>query len=165
MSKPTISVIFTLIGIKSKGDLSYGTIESILETGKGSSWQSHDSSDFCPKKPVGRVKVRSRCTRSKMGPRELTLASPKSNTRLYKRPESVNRAKTSNQRYKRRAGIEGTMSQAAFSLGMRRTRYRGLQKTHFHPYCHSDRDQSATLCGLDMGNAAFENALVTLCTT
>jgi transposase len=34
--------------------------------------------------------------------------------------------------YKRRAGIEGTMSQAAFAFGMRRTRYRGLQKTHFH---------------------------------
>jgi hypothetical protein len=34
--------------------------------------------------------------------------------------------------YKRRAGIEGTMSQAAFAFGMRRTRYRGLQKTHLH---------------------------------
>ena len=36
------------------------------------------------------------------------------------------------ERYKRRAGIEGTMSQAAYALGMRRTRYRGLQKTHLH---------------------------------
>jgi transposase len=34
--------------------------------------------------------------------------------------------------YKRRAGIEGTISQAAFALGMRRTRYRGLKKTHLH---------------------------------
>ena len=34
--------------------------------------------------------------------------------------------------YKRRAGLEGTLSQAAFALGMRRTRYWGLQKTHFH---------------------------------
>jgi transposase len=34
--------------------------------------------------------------------------------------------------YKHRAGIEGTLSQAAHALGMRRTRYRGLQKTHLH---------------------------------
>jgi transposase len=34
--------------------------------------------------------------------------------------------------YKRRAGLEGTMSQAAFVFGMRRTRYRGRQKTHLH---------------------------------
>jgi len=34
--------------------------------------------------------------------------------------------------YKRRAGIEGTISQPAFAFGRRRTRYRGLQKTHFH---------------------------------
>ncbi len=34
------------------------------------------------------------------------------------------------QRYKKRAGVEGTVSQAAFSFGLRRTRYRGLHKTH-----------------------------------
>ena len=32
--------------------------------------------------------------------------------------------------YKRRAGVEGTISQAAWVLGMRRSRYRGLDKTH-----------------------------------
>ncbi|MBK7916714.1 MAG: transposase [Chloroflexi bacterium] len=30
-----------------------------------------------------------------------------------------------------RAGVEGTISQAAYALEMRRTRYRGLTKTHF----------------------------------
>ena len=34
--------------------------------------------------------------------------------------------------YKTRAGVEGTVSQAAFALDMRRTRYRGLAKTHLH---------------------------------
>jgi len=34
------------------------------------------------------------------------------------------------QRYGKRAGIEGTISQGVFALGMRRTRYRGLAKTH-----------------------------------
>ena len=32
--------------------------------------------------------------------------------------------------YARRAGIEGTISQGVRAFGMRRTRYRGLDKTH-----------------------------------
>ena len=32
--------------------------------------------------------------------------------------------------YKKRAGVEGTISQAAWVLGMRRSRYLGLAKTH-----------------------------------
>ena len=32
--------------------------------------------------------------------------------------------------YKKRAGVEGTISQAVGVLGMRRTRYRGLDKVH-----------------------------------
>jgi transposase len=34
------------------------------------------------------------------------------------------------EQYAVRAGVEGTISQAAFTLGARRTRYRGLAKTH-----------------------------------
>jgi IS5 family transposase len=34
------------------------------------------------------------------------------------------------QAYKQRAGVEGTISQAVGVLGMRRTRYRGLDKVH-----------------------------------
>jgi len=34
------------------------------------------------------------------------------------------------QRYKRRAGVEGTISQGVRALGLRRTRYRGLSKEH-----------------------------------
>ncbi len=33
-------------------------------------------------------------------------------------------------RYGKRAGVEGTISQSIFALGMRRSRYRGLEKTH-----------------------------------
>jgi transposase len=33
-------------------------------------------------------------------------------------------------RYRKRAGIEGTISQGVFALGMRRSRYRGMDKTH-----------------------------------
>jgi transposase len=32
--------------------------------------------------------------------------------------------------YRQRAGVEGTISQAAWGLGMRQSRYRGLNKTH-----------------------------------
>jgi transposase len=35
------------------------------------------------------------------------------------------------QRYQRRAGVEGTLSQGVRSCGLRRARYRGLTKTHF----------------------------------
>jgi transposase len=34
------------------------------------------------------------------------------------------------QRYKQRAGVEGTLSQGVRAFGLRRTRYRGLEKTH-----------------------------------
>jgi transposase len=34
------------------------------------------------------------------------------------------------QRYRRRAGVEGTLSQGVRAFGLRRTRYRGLAKTH-----------------------------------
>jgi transposase len=34
------------------------------------------------------------------------------------------------QTYGKRAGIEGTISQGVFALGMRRSRYRGMDKTH-----------------------------------
>lgn len=37
---------------------------------------------------------------------------------------------TFRQRYGKRAGIEGTISQCVFALDMRRSRYRGLDKTH-----------------------------------
>jgi len=37
---------------------------------------------------------------------------------------------TGRELYKRRAGIEGTLSQGVRAFGLRRTRYRGLEKTH-----------------------------------
>jgi transposase len=84
-----------------------------------------------PKAICAACEVRSLCTRSKSGPRELTL-------HLQAQHEAIQAARERQETqafkasYKRRAGIEGTMSQAAFALGIRRTRYRGLQKTHFH---------------------------------
>jgi transposase len=39
------------------------------------------------------------------------------------------------QRYRVRAGIEGTLSQGVRAFGMRRSRYMGLAKTGLHQVC------------------------------
>ena len=75
--------------------------------------------------------VRSQCTRSTTGPRELTL-HPKAQQKALQAARERQQTETFKEVYKRRAGIEGPLSQAAYALGMRRTRYRGLQKTHLH---------------------------------
>jgi transposase len=75
--------------------------------------------------------VRERCTRSTTAARGLTL-HPKAQHLALQAARERQQTERFKEDYKRRAGIEGTMSQAAFALGMRRTRYRGLQKTHFH---------------------------------
>ena len=73
--------------------------------------------------------VRSRCTRSKTGPRELTL-HPKAQHLALQAARERQQTDAFKALYKSRAGVEGTISQAVFALGMRRTRYRGLLKTH-----------------------------------
>jgi transposase len=75
--------------------------------------------------------VRPRCTRSTTGPRELTL-HPQAQQMALQAARERQQTESFTEIYKRRAGIEGTMSQAAYALRMRRTRYRGIQKTHLH---------------------------------
>jgi len=83
-----------------------------------------DKSDcqICPSKNL--------CTRSRIyGHRELTFSLQEEHMALQ---ESRRYQKTPEfkERYAKRAGIEGTISQAVYALGMRRCRYRGLAKTH-----------------------------------
>lgn len=69
------------------------------------------------------------CTRSKKSGRQLTFP-------LQVQYEALITARqrqetdTFKEEFATRAGIEGTISQAVFSMGMRRTRYRGVAKTH-----------------------------------
>ncbi len=72
---------------------------------------------------------RSRCTSSKENPRQLTLPLQAQYLALEVARE---RQKTEafREEYATRAGVEGTVSQSVFALEMRRTRYRGLDKTH-----------------------------------
>lgn len=75
--------------------------------------------------------ARSLCTRSVSAPRYLTFHPQEKLTALQTARAYQQTAEFKN-RYKARAGIEGTISNAAFALGLRRTRYRGLAKTHLH---------------------------------
>ncbi len=73
--------------------------------------------------------LRTRCTRSKQGARQLTLLPKEAHLALLMARQ---RQKTEKfiQHYAIRAGIEGTLSQAISILGLRRARYIGLAKTH-----------------------------------
>ena len=75
--------------------------------------------------------VRSLCTQSVKAPRYLTF-HPQEKLEALQAARAYQETDEFKERYKKRAGIEGTISQAAYTLGMRRTRYRGLTKTHLH---------------------------------
>lgn len=77
---------------------------------------------------------RSKCTRSKgargrPGSRGLTLSPQKKYETLH-RLRQFQKTDAFKERYSRRAGIEGTISHAAYTLGARRCRYRGIEKVH-----------------------------------
>lgn len=77
---------------------------------------------------------RSKCTRSKgmrgrLGFRELTLSLEKEHETLQ-RLRQFQKTEAFKERYATRAGIEGTISHATYTLGMRRCRYRGIEKAH-----------------------------------
>jgi transposase len=75
----------------------------------------------------GACAVREQCTRGKA--RFLTILPKKQHEALQTARQRQETAEFRDQ-YAVRAGIEGTISQAVNALEMRRTRYRGLAKTH-----------------------------------
>lgn len=81
----------------------------------------HRDCDACPE--------RTRCTRAKTMPRHLSL-HPRIQYEALEAARARFSSATGQQLYKRRAGIEGTLSQGVRTFGLRRTRYRGLPKTH-----------------------------------
>lgn len=72
---------------------------------------------------------RTRCTRAKADPRELTLRSEAEHEAIQalRRHQQTPAWKV---HYNGRAGIEGTLSQGIRAFGLRAARYRGLAKTH-----------------------------------
>jgi transposase len=104
--------------------------------GKTSSyWQSHMSIRHTPvlkinfrNKDCGPCPTRALCTRSKSGPRTLTLIHPDhfdalQTARAHQQTDDFR------QQYATRAGVEGTIGQAVNAYEMRQARYIGLAKT------------------------------------
>ena len=72
--------------------------------------------------------VRAQCTRAKSGPRTLKLR-PQAQHEALQAARVRQTTEEFKQRYRLRAGVEGTIAQAVRECGIRMARYRGLAKT------------------------------------
>jgi transposase len=75
----------------------------------------------CPARPL--------CTRAEHGPRHLKL-QPRAEHEALRAARDRLATREGRRTYARRAGIEGTLSQGVRAFGLRRSRYRGLARTH-----------------------------------
>jgi transposase len=73
--------------------------------------------------------VRAQCTRAVSGPRTLTLY-PREQHQALTAARQRQTTLAFRQAYRRRAGVESTLSQGVRVCDLRRSRYRGLAKTH-----------------------------------
>jgi transposase len=73
--------------------------------------------------------MRSLCTRKKSGVRRLKL-QPQAQQVALQQARQYHATEAGKKLYQRRAGIEGTFSQAVRAFELRHTRYRGLAKSH-----------------------------------
>src|SRR5215218_285605 len=80
-----------------------------------------DALHACPARPL--------CTRAKHQARHLKL-QPRPEYEALKTARERLTTEAGRRRYARRAGIEGSLSQGVRAFGLRRSRYRGLAKTH-----------------------------------
>jgi len=74
--------------------------------------------------------ARSRCTRAVAGAPRFLQLRPHADHQVLQDVRQHQHTEAWQRRYRRRAGIEGTLSQAVRAFGLRRTRYCGLPKTH-----------------------------------
>ena len=81
------------------------------------------------KHTCGPCPVRSCCTRAKHTGRRLRLP-PQDQYEALQAAQTWSASEEGQQLYKRRAGVEGTLSQGVRAFGLRRTRYWGVAKTH-----------------------------------
>ncbi len=73
--------------------------------------------------------VRAQCTHAATMPRQVTLR-PQAEHEALQQARLFQQTEAFRQQYQRRAGIEGTISQAVRAFGLRQARYRGLAKMH-----------------------------------
>jgi transposase len=81
------------------------------------------------KHTCGTCPVRPCCTRAKHTGRRLRLP-PQAQYEAQAAAQTWSASEAGQQLYKRRAGVEGTLSQGVRAFGLRRTRYWGVAKTH-----------------------------------
>jgi transposase len=77
----------------------------------------------------GACRARPLCTQATRAARALKL-QPQAQFEALHAARAWYASEEGQQRYKRRAGVEGTLSQGVRAFGLRCTRYRGLAKTH-----------------------------------
>lgn len=82
-----------------------------------------------PHKACAGCAVRSQCTKNKTGPR-LIAFQPRAEFEALQENRQQQQTDEWRARYAKRAGVEGTISQAVRAFGMRHCRYIGLAKTH-----------------------------------
>ena len=75
-------------------------------------------------------RLKQRCTKRKTGGRGLSFR-PQAAYAMLQKQRAFQKTDAFRDLYALRAGVEGVISQAAFTLGMRRARYRGSAKVHF----------------------------------
>ncbi len=80
--------------------------------------------------------VRPQCTDAVSGPRSLALLPTRELHEIQMHNRLDQRTEDWQRRYAIRAGIEATLSQNVRTYGLRRTRYRGLPKTHVQHVQH-----------------------------
>ena len=81
------------------------------------------------KHACGVCPVRADCTRAKHTGRRLRLP-PQDQYEALDAAQTWSASEEGHQLYKRRAGVEGTLSQGVRAFGLRRARYWGVAKTH-----------------------------------
>jgi transposase len=82
-----------------------------------------------PKTACSECSARALCTKAKQAPRRLYL-HPQPQHQALHAARALLDSQEGRQLYGRRAGVEGTLSQAVRAFGLRRSRYCGLAKTH-----------------------------------
>ncbi len=73
---------------------------------------------------------RALCTRIKSSQARVLKLHPQPQHEAFKAAQAWFESDEGKHQYRRRAGVEGTISQGVRAFGMRRSRYRGLDKTH-----------------------------------
>lgn len=93
------------------------------------------------RKTCEKCPVRNNCTSAKTAPRKLKLR-PREEYDALKQRRSEQVSPEFKQKYTRRAGVEGTISQAVCKFNLRQARYCGLVKTHLQ--------HVATACAINL---------------